>query len=343
MRETEFFFRLTPDVMLAAVERLGLQPTGHGFALNSLENRVYAMALADGNFVVAKFYRPERWTRDQLRAEHAFTAELAAADIPVCTPLVFAGETVHEIDGIYYAVWPRTGGRMVDEFSAAQLESLGALLARIHLVGAQRPAPERVVFSAESMVRRPLALLQERGLLPDSCAARYCAAAEQVASRYETESAGVPQQRIHGDAHPGNLLRGDSGFFFLDFDDCVMGPAVQDFWMLWPETGEAGRCQRAAFLAGYAQFREYDPAWLRLPEILRAMRWIHYAAWIARRWADPAFPAAFPAFGTAKYWEQETRDLEQQLTVIDRALNPQAPPPPERELTNKDFFWDLAE
>ena len=343
MQEQEFFYRLTPDCMLQAVEQLGLKPTGHGMALNSLENRVYSMALQDGSFVVAKFYRPGRWTAEQIREEHAFTLELAAAEIPVCAPLVFAGETMHSIDGIFYAVWPRTGGRAVDEFTPADLESLGGLMARIHQVGAQKPAVARRGFTAEVMVRDPLAFLRAGRFLPDSIAARYAAAAEQVAALYERHAAGVPLQRIHGDAHPGNLLRGSEGFFFLDFDDFVMGPAVQDFWMLWPDTGDAGLRQREAFLSGYARFRDYDPAWLKLPEILRAMRWVHYAAWIAKRWPDPAFPATFPEFGTEKYWTQETRDLEQQLGVISAALNPHAAPQQEQKLTNKDFFWDMQD
>ncbi len=344
MRETEFFYRLTPDCVLAAVESLGLEPTGAVEALNSLENRVYALPLDEGSAVVAKFYRPGRWTAAQIQEEHDFARELAAAEVPVCAPRDFGGRTLHATDGIHFAVWPRTGGRAADEFSLADLETLGRVLARIHLVGAQRPAPARLAFSADTYVRQPLCFLQHGGFLPAACAERYATAAEQVALLYEQYAAGIPVQRIHGDAHPGNLLRGSDGFFFLDFDDFVMGPAVQDFWMLWTGTGDELRRQQDAFLTGYAQFCDYEASWLRLPEILRAMRWIHYAAWVAKRWADPCFPATFPQFGTPGYWQQETHDLEEQVRKIRAALDPGgAPAATEPELTNKDFFWDWEE
>jgi Ser/Thr protein kinase RdoA (MazF antagonist) len=339
---SEFFFRLTPDQVLRAVEAGGWQPTGHCSALGSLENRVYDVRLEDGSHVVAKFYRPGRWEREAILEEHAFLADLRQAEIPVCAPLAFPDrQTLHQVEGIWYAVWPRTGGRSPDEPSDEQLQILGRLLARIHNVGATRPAPHRRRLSGDAFAREPLAELDRLGLLPASCARRYRAAALRVAGLYDARSAGVPVHRIHGDCHAGNLLHGREGWFFLDFDDFVVGPAVQDVWMLVPGRDAEGERQRAVLVAAYREFRDFDARWLALVEPLRALRFVHYAAWIGRRYQDPAFPAAFPHFGSAVYWENETRDLEEQVERIERA-EPGAQPVAEPEaLGNKDFFWDL--
>jgi Ser/Thr protein kinase RdoA (MazF antagonist) len=339
----EFFFRLTPDWVLRAVEAGGWQPTGHCSALGSLENRVYDVRLEDGSHVVAKFYRPGRWGPAAIREEHAFLADLREAEIPVCAPLAFPdGETLHRVEGIWYAVWPRTGGRSPDEPSDGELQILGRLLARIHNVGATRPAPHRRRLSAEVFAREPLRELERLDLLPPACARRYRAAALRAAELYDARSAGVPVHRIHGDCHAGNLLHGREGWFFLDFDDFVVGPAVHDVWMLVPGRDAEGERQRGVLVAAYREFRDFDARWLGLVEPLRALRFIHYAAWIGRRFADPAFPAAFPHFGSAEYWENETRDLEEQVACIERAEpGAGAAVEPEPALTNKDFFWDL--
>jgi Ser/Thr protein kinase RdoA (MazF antagonist) len=345
---SEFFFRLTPDHVLGAVEAGGFLPTGHCSALNSLENRVYDVRLDDGSHVVAKFYRPERWTREAILEEHRFLADLREAEIPVCAPLEFPdGGTLHEVEEIFYAVWPRTGGRAPDELTDESLAVLGRLLARIHNAGAGREAPERRRLSSEHLIHEPLRVLEPR--LPSSCAARYRQAALQVAELYDSRAAGVPVHRIHGDCHVGNLLRGDAGFFFLDFDDFVVGPAVQDIWMLAPGRDAEGLRQRDVVIQGYREFRDFSPGWLSLAEPLRAMRFVYYAAWIARRWEDPAFPPTFPHFGSEAYWDRETRDLEEQLERIESgAADPgsdsergSAPSGDDDELTNEDFFWDL--
>ncbi len=339
---SEFFFRLTPDHVLGAVEAGGWRPTGHCSALGSLENRVYDVRLEDGSHVVAKFYRPGRWTRDAILEEHALLADLRAAEIPVCAPLAFPdGETLHREADIWYAVWPRTGGRSPDELDDEELQILGRLLARIHNVGATRDAPHRRRLSGDAFAREPLAELERLGQLPPACARRYRTAALRLADVYDERSRGVPVHRIHGDCHTGNLLHGREGWFFLDFDDFVVGPAVQDVWMLVPGRDAEAERQRAVLVAAYREFRDFDARWLGLVEPLRALRFVHYAAWIGRRFEDPAFPAAFPHFGTAEYWENETRDLEEQLARVERA-EPGAPEPaPEPELANKDFFWDL--
>jgi Ser/Thr protein kinase RdoA (MazF antagonist) len=333
----DFFFRLTPDQVLAAVEAGGFEPTGHCSALTCLENRVYDVRLQDGSHVVAKFYRPNRWSREAIREEHAFLADLREAEIPVCAPIAFAdGDTLHSVEGIHYAVWPRTGGRAPDELRDDAVPVLGRLLARIHNVGATRDAPHRRRLDAATAVLEPLAGLEEAGQLPASCARRYRQAVEAVASLYREWSAQVPLHRIHGDCHLGNLLRGDAGWFFLDFDDFLVGPAVQDVWMLLPGREPEDQRRRERLVEAYREFRDFDPRWLRLVEPLRAFRFVFYAAWIARRWRDPAFPAAFPHFGSDLYWETETRDLEE---LAGRLLRGDVEPEP--ALSNEDLFWDL--
>ena len=346
----EYFFLLTPERVLEAVEEAGYSPSGHCLALNSLENRVYDIRLEDGKHVVAKFYRPGRWSAEQILEEHRFLFELRDEEIPVCAPVPFPdGQTLHQIEGINFAVWPRTGGRAPDEPSDDELGILGRLLARIHNVGAARPSAHRLRLTAETYALRPLAYLEENDMLPPHCAARYRAVVEETARVYETLAADVPVHRIHGDCHLGNLLNGNEGWHFLDFDDHLTGPAVQDVWMLMTARDEEGLRQRETFLEAYRQFRDFDPSWLRLIEPLRALRYIHYAAWIARRRDDPAFPAAFPHYGTDEYWEKETSDLEEQAALFGRE-NPELMPVGERgerteepELTNKDFFWDWEE
>ncbi|MEN8181862.1 MAG: serine/threonine protein kinase [Myxococcota bacterium] len=344
---SDYFFGLTPDRVLQAVERADLRPTGHCTPLMCLENRVYDVRLEDGVHVVVKFYRPGRWSREAILEEHGFLADLQAADIPVCVPRPLAGgETLLAIGDIHYAIWPRTGGRTRDELDDEAIAVLGRLLARIHNVGATRGAAARPELDADNRVLEPLRVLED-GFLPPSCIRRYAASAREIASLYAERSAAVPRHRIHGDCHVGNLLLSDAGWCFLDFDDFVTGPAAQDVWMLLPGRDREGQRQRAVLLDAYRQFREFDDRWLELVELLRGMRFVWYAAWIARRFQDPAFPDAFPHFGSESYWDRETRDLEEQLERVmggdasaeEGPTGAVAEAPP--ELTNKDFFWDL--
>lgn len=343
------FFNLTPDTVIRAVERGGFEPTGHCQALNSYENRVYDLMLEDGSHVVSKFYRPGRWSREQILEEHSFLLELQNDEIPVCAPLAFpGGGTLSETDGILYAIWPRTGGRVPDELPDDEIGLLGRLCARIHNNGAAFSASHRIELTGESYGLKPLDFLEKNGFLPLHCRDRYRRAVNEVVEIYESLRKGVPMHRIHGDCHLGNLLHGTAGWFFLDFDDFLNGPAAQDVWMLTPSRDAEGLRQREVFLEAYRQFRDFDSSWLRLIEPLRALRYIRYAAWIAQRWDDPAFPAAFPHFGTEQYWEEETADLEEQLEFIhaDTADLPESVrrsengPDEKKELTNKDFFWD---
>ena len=347
-----FFYNLTPDTIINAVERCGFEPSGHCMALNSYENRVYDLRLDDDTHVVAKFYRPGRWSRDQILEEHGFLLELRGDEIPVCAPIILpGGGTVREIEGIFYALWPRTGGRVPDELSDDDLRMLGRLCARIHNNGASKTALHRITLSGDTYGLAPLSYLEENDFLPAHIKNRYHDAVMTVAEIYETLRRDVPFHRIHGDCHLGNLLRGNEGYFFLDFDDFLTGPAVQDLWMLVPARDREGLRQRDIFLEAYRQFRDFNNAWLRLIEPLRALRYVRYAAWIAQRWDDPAFPAAFPHFGSVHYWEKETEDLEEQLEYFysntedlpDTIRRDDQSAEGDKELTNRDFFWDWEE
>jgi len=346
-----YFFELTPDRVLAAIESGGYRPTGHCTPLTCLENRVYDLRLEGGSHIVAKFYRPERWSRDAIVDEHRYLADLRETEIAVCAPLPFPdGTTVHEIEGIQFAVWPRMGGRAPDELDDSQIAILGRTLARIHNVGAARRAPHRPTLDAQTAAIGPLEFLERHDFLPAPIARRFRDCVVRVAELYQRWSEDVPTHRIHGDCHLGNILRGTDGWFFLDFDDFVTGPAVHDVWMMLPGRDSEGHRQRLLLLDAYREFRDFEPSWLRLVEPLRAFRFVFYAAWIAKRWGDPAFPAAFPHFGTPVYWDNETRDLEE---LVERLETGETVQPPARrdvtedefvektELGNKDFFWDL--
>ncbi len=347
---TDFFFRLTPDWVLRAVEAGGYRPTGHCSALGSLENRVYDLRLEDGSHIVVKFYRPGRWSAQAILEEHRFLFALHDAEIPVCAPVPFSdGKTLHEVEGILYAIWPRTGGRAPEELSDGEVEVLGRLLARIHNLGEALAPKHRRTINAEAFGLEPLKFLEQNKFLTLSCARRYRAAVETIADIYHECVHGIALHAIHGDCHRGNLLHGAQGWFFLDFDDFGIGPAVHDMWMLLPGRDVEAAQQRRVLIESYRQFRNFDERSLALIEPLRALRFVHYAAWIARRWQDPAFPNAFPHFGSEEYWERETRDLEDQIEVIESGASAVGEmsneavrdAEPEEALTNKDFYWDL--
>jgi Ser/Thr protein kinase RdoA (MazF antagonist) len=298
---------LTPDVVLAALESVGFATDGRLLALNSFENRVYQLGLEDGSFVVAKFYRPGRWREAALREEHAFTAELAAAELPVIAPLAVDGETLFAHGGFHFAVFPRRGGRAPELEGVDTLEWLGRTLARVHVVGAQRPFEHRARLDVASLVRDPARHVLACALLPPGTRSRYEQVVMDAADWLDDawDAADARMIRLHGDCHPGNLLWTAQGPLLLDLDDARSGPAVQDLWMLFGD----GPRQRDALLAGYAQFRELDPGELSLVEPLRIMRQIHHAGWIAQRWDDPAFPRAFPYAAESRWWEEHVGDI----------------------------------
>jgi Ser/Thr protein kinase RdoA (MazF antagonist) len=346
---SDFFDQLTPERVLAAVEQGGFELTGHCSPLTCLENRVYDLRLEGGDHVVAKFYRRNRWTREGIGDEHRFLADLRDAEIPVAAPLAFPdGETLKTAFGFHFALWERTGGRAPDEFDDEQVAVLGRLLARIHNVGAAAQALHRPRLDAPTAAIAPLDFLAERGFPPRECRRRYRDAVEAIADRYTDLAQDVPLHRIHGDCHVGNLLHRDDGWTFLDFDDFVTGPAVHDVWMLLPGRDAEAARQRALLIDAYRQFRPFEDRWLELVEPLRAFRFVFYAAWIAKRWQDAAFPSAFPHFGSDSYWENETRDLEElanrvagDAPALETGPGDRPSSKAQTELTNEDFFWDL--
>lgn len=328
--KTRFFFELTPDRVLEAVEAAGLRCTGRCLSLNSFENRVYDVELEaeDGeakprnpsaNRRVVKFYRPGRWSREQILEEHEFLADLVSAEIPAIAPIAFPdGQTLRQtpVGGIWYALFPKVGGRAPDELSDDQLRWIGRLLGRIHSVGASKSADHRVKISPDTYGLANLEYLLEKNSIPLEFRSRYETAVRRICEVSAPEFAAAPAHRIHGDCHLGNLLWNDQGPFFLDFDDMLRGPAIQDLWLLLSGDKTEGNRQLEALLEGYEEMRGFDRSTLRLIEPLRALRFVHYTAWIARRWEDPAFPLAFPQFGSHRYWSDMTDDLEQQLRLI---------------------------
>jgi Ser/Thr protein kinase RdoA (MazF antagonist) len=351
------FFSLTPERVLEAVEAGGLEANPVCYPLNSFENRVYEVELADRSRVVAKFYRPGRWSRQQILEEHAFLAELAAEEIPVCTIRPFPdGSTLKRIDGIDYCLSDRRGGRAPDELSDLDLARLGSFVGRMHAVGARRPAPSRPRLTPDHYVREALRRIDLQGSLTGPLRRRYFAIAEEIADVADRLLAGVPVHRIHADLHLGNVLFRDGELRVLDFDDMVTGPAVQDLWLALPGRGREVDQKREVLLSGYQRFRDFDRSTLRLVEPLRGLRLVRYAGWLARRFDDPAFRAGWPHFGTSDYWEREVADLEEQLAAVrdaaeggaavtagDPAAVVSGPVSSEELLTNKDYFWDWEE
>lgn len=307
--------RLLPETVLDAVEAQGFATDGRLQPLNSFENRVYQLGLEDGTFLVAKFYRPGRWSDAQIAEEHAFVRELVAAEIGVVAPLADAtGATLFRHDEFRFALFPRRGGRAPELEGLAVAQWMGRTLGRLHAVGATKRFAHRARFDVDELVRAPARAVLASELLPESLARRYRAATNEAADAIAAAWAAIAPTplRLHGDCHPGNVLWTDAGPTLVDFDDARSGPAVQDVWMLL--TG--GTAQREALLEGYEQFRPFDRAELALVEPLRLMRQVHYAGWIASRWDDPAFPAAFPHAGQARWWDEHVDDLERGTALV---------------------------
>lgn len=314
------FAALTPDVVLDAVESVGFPADGRLLALNSYENRVYQIGMEDSAPIVGKFYRPGRWTEPQIVEEHAFTLELAELEIPVVPPLVIDGATLHRHGGYRFAVFPRRGGRAPALDDAKTIERIGRFIGRIHAVGAVRPFAERPALDIAAFGEAPRDYLLAHHFLPPELLATWQSVVEQALDgvrRCYDRAGNIALIRLHGDCHPGNILWTDDGPHFVDFDDCRSGPAIQDLWMLL--SGERGDMTRqlADVLAGYEDFIDFNPRELHLVEALRTLRLIHYAAWIASRWDDPAFPLAFPWFNTQRYWQDRILELREQVALMD--------------------------
>lgn len=271
---------------------------------------MYEVELDDDRRLVVKFHRPGRWSREAILDEHAFLADLAAAELPVVAPLdLGTGTTLNEIDGILYTAFPKVRGRVHDELDAEMRRRLGRTIGRVHAVGAARPAPHRPGLDVERFARAPLEAILAGGFIPDTLAPRYRDLVLGLADRIAAPLAAARTQRIHGDLHPGNLIWTPDGPVLVDFDDFVTGPPVQDVWLLARGDSEEARRARDDLLEGYEVFREFDRTTLQLAEPLRALRIVHMSGWIARRWEDPSFPPAFPTFRDHRYWMQEYEEL----------------------------------
>lgn len=322
--ETQLFLDLQPEKILETVELLGTRSTGRVTALNSLENRVFEVELEDGqdgraSKVVAKFYRPGRWTREQILEEHQFLLDLREQDIPVVAPIVFPdGTTLATVKdaNIFCAVFPKQMGRNPQELVTEDLQRLGRLLARIHNVGAQRTAPNRITLDPDVYGIRNLDYLLEVDAISYAVVDRYEELVQEICDLSQPLFNAVSNQRIHGDCHFGNILWGDAGPFLVDFDDMVRGPCVQDLWLICPGRDTKSKEDLETLISGYEELREFDRSSLNLIEPLRALRFIHFSAWIQKRWTDATFEKSFPNFGSEKYWREELNDLEEQLELI---------------------------
>ncbi len=315
------FSLLTPDCVMNALDSLGCHSDGRLLALNSYENRVYQIGMEEGLPLVAKFYRPGRWTNEAILEEHAFVQELAEHEIPVVPALVLDGKTLHTFEKFRFAVFPKHGGRAPEFEDRNTLEWMGRFLGRIHAIGALKPFQHRPTLDIASFGVEPLDFLMTNNFIPADLETAYHSVAEQALTgiRLCFERAGnhMKALRLHGDCHAGNVLWTDSGPHFVDFDDSRMGPAVQDLWMLL--SGERTDMVRQLndVLAGYEDFCDFDSNEVHLIEALRTLRLIHYSAWLAQRWDDPAFKQAFPWFNTQRYWQERILELREQIALMD--------------------------
>ena len=309
------YYRLDPEELIKVVESIGLLCDGRLLALNSYENRVYQVGVEDAAPLITKVYRPGRWTDEQILEEHAFAIEIADAEIPLLPPMVINGQTLHEHNGVRFAMFERRGGHAPELDQKNTLVWLGRFLGRMHAVGAGTTFQSRPALTIKSFGHEPVKELMEGGWLPPHLESAFTSLADDLLISIEAafERAGsFSKNRLHGDCHPGNILWRD-GPLFVDLDDCRSGPAVQDLWMLLSGESYEMAEQMKDVLEGYTQFHDFNRRELNLIEALRTLRMLHHAAWLAKRWQDPAFPIAFPWFGEPRYWEDLVLSLREQL------------------------------
>ncbi len=318
------FADLSPDSVMDALDSLGdpgLRCDGRLLALNSYENRVYQLGMEQGPPLVAKFYRPQRWSDAQILEEHAFVQALVQQEIPVVPALAALDrQTLHNYQGFRFAIFPKHGGRAPELDNPDTLEWLGRFIGRIHAVGATQAYQSRPTLDMSSFGRMPLDYLLANDFIPADLLAAYQSTAEMVlegVARCYERAGDVARIRLHGDCHIGNVLWTDDGPHFVDFDDSRMGPAIQDLWMLLSGTRAEMTAQMSDILAGYEDFQDFQPRQLHLIEALRSLRLLHYSAWLAQRWDDPAFKQAFPWFNTQRYWQDRVLELREQIALMD--------------------------
>ena len=315
------FSALTPNIILSALDSVGFQSDGRLLALNSYENRVYQIGIENSDPVVTKFYRPDRWTTAAILEEHSFIQELADSEIPVVPPLGLSeNKTLNHIDGFRFSVFPRQSGRVPEIEGREKLEWMGRFIGRIHAIGALKPFKERQAPNIIHFGDEPRDYLLKHDFIPAELFSAYSSVSAYALDSVKRcfERAGtVKTLRLHGDCYQGNILWADDGPHFVDFDDSRMGPAIQDLWMLLSGDRTEMTIQLNYLLAGYQTFYDFNMRELHLLETLRTLRLIHYSAWIAKRWDDPAFPMAFPWFNTPRYWQDRIIELREQIALMD--------------------------
>jgi Ser/Thr protein kinase RdoA (MazF antagonist) len=314
---------LTPDVVLAAVDSLGLYTDGHQLALNSYENRVYQIGIeteVQSRFVVVKFYRPQRWSDAQILEEHQFLESLDQAEIPCVKPITFNGNTLHTYQGFRFSVFPRQAGRSPDLENPQTLEWLGRFIGRIHMVGARESFKHRLSLNLKTAIEAREWILLSPYLSPEllpawkSISEQAIDAISDALTRANANS--ISHIRLHGDCHPGNVMWTEQGPHFVDFDDAMQGPAIQDLWMLLSGERGVAEQQLGSIIKGYEQIADFNDHELALIEPLRTIRLLHYSAWIGKRWNDPAFPVAFPWFDSPRYWQDRILELREQVGAM---------------------------
>ena len=308
-------------MVIRALESLGYEPDARIFGLNSYENRVYQVGVSDGNFIVVKFYRPERWSPEQILEEHAFAHELAVLEIPVIPPIkLYQEQTLFEYEGFQLAVFPLFVGRAPELDNLDNLLVMGRFVSRIHAVGANKNFKTRVDISIDRFAVKGRAFLLENDFIPSELIPAYESLSHDLIERIKSrfiEHGPLVNLRIHGDCHPGNVLWKDNTPNFVDFDDTMTGPAIQDLWMMLSGDRNQKQAQLLELVEGYNEFYEFRPSELTLIESFRTLRIINYSAWLARRWQDPAFPRNFPWFNTQRYWSEHILELREQLAALD--------------------------
>ncbi len=322
--QTQFFFELNPDLVLDTVEDLGFKTTGRVMTMNSMENRVYEVEIESksenpsDHFKIIKFYRPGRWSKTQIQEEHDFLSDLIEHEVPVVAPMQFEGQSLFTLKDLelYYTVFSKQGGRAPDEFTNEEIEQVGRLLARLHNVGSMSIAPNRLRLTPEVYLKSNLDFLLDQKIIPHHLELSYKLVLENIYSLVKDSFKNIQYQRIHGDCHLGNIIKRGDVFHLIDFDDMVMGPCIQDMWLLLPGRDEYAENLRSKLLDAYMTMREFNFEELRLSETLRALRMINYSAWIAKRYEDPAFKNAFPFFESPSYWEGQINDLREQTYWI---------------------------
>lgn len=313
------FESLTPDFLLDAIEQQGFVSDGRVLALNSYENRVYQVGIEDEEPLIAKFYRPKRWSDKQIQEEHEFTLELADQELPVIAPLSIEGTTLFHYEKFRLAVYPRKGGHAPEFDNLDNLLILGRFLGRMHMVGACKEYTFRPSITCQTYGYESVTLIKEK-FIPEHIQIAYETLVDELLAKVDHIYSEVhvdDYMRVHGDCHVGNILWRDDSPHFIDFDDSRSAPAIQDIWMLLSGDRARQTAQLSEIMEGYNEFYDFPMHQIKFIEALRTLRIIYFSAWLARRWEDPAFPLAFPWFNTMKYWEQHILDLREQLAAMN--------------------------